>query len=162
MSETPSAQLSPREKWQQQNDEANERVSQLASDTTQREWLTVTTALARTRQEIGADNGLTLLAMAWVREKRAHGGASWDRLLDMTDDQLAQLHGYPDGDGTDLPTTVQPDPAPSADQIADAAIRKPLGDTDASASPGPVPRQGGAGADSAQDAADTSTSAQAS
>lgn len=142
MSETPNAQLSPRERWQLQNDEANERLNKLAAETTQREWLTITTALDRTRQQIGADNGLTLLAMAWVSEKRAHGGASWDRLLDMSDDQLAQLHGYPEGDGDDLSTSVEPTPAATADQIADAAIAKPLG--------------------SAQNGADASTSAQGS
>lgn len=108
---TPDVRLSPRERWEQQNNEANERLNKLAEDTTQREWLLITTALDRTRQQIGEDNGLTLLAMAWVKEKREHGGASWDRLLDLTDNQLAQLHGYPEGDGSSLPTKPEPAPA---------------------------------------------------
>jgi hypothetical protein len=138
----PTAALSPRERWQQQNDEANKRLNKLAGETTQREWLLITTALDRTRQQIGADNGLTMLAMAWVHEKRAHGGASWDRLLDMTDDQLAELHGYPPGDGSDLSSSVETPPAPNADQIANEAIAKPL--------------------HSPENGADTSTTAQAS
>jgi hypothetical protein len=99
-----SPALSPRELFDQQNAEANERLNALAGSVTQREWLLITKALDRSRQEIGSDNGLTLLAMAWVKEKREHGGASWDRLLDFTDAQLETLHGYPEGDGSDLST----------------------------------------------------------
>lgn len=98
----PSVALSPRELFQQQNDAANERLNALAASVNQREWLLVTTALDRTRAQIGEDQGLTLLALAWVKEKREHGGASWDRLLDLTDAQLEALHGYPEGDGSDL------------------------------------------------------------
>jgi hypothetical protein len=126
MTETPNVRLTPRELWQQQNDEANERLNELARTTTQREWLLITTALDRNRQQIGADDGLTLLAMAWVKEKREHGGASWDRLLDLTDQQLADLHGFPAGDGADLADELPAEPAPTADQLADAAIAKPF------------------------------------
>lgn len=154
MSKTPDARLSPREQWQQQSREADEALTRLISTVTQREWLTITTALDRTRQQIGADTGLTLLAGAWVHEKREHGGASWDRLLDMTDDQLATLLGFPEGDGDDLPTTVEPaqngaetstsaqaepgapSPAPDADQIAADAIERASQHTTGSAQQG--------------------------
>jgi hypothetical protein len=157
MSETPDARLSPRELWQQQNEAANENLTKLVSEVTQREWLIITTALDRTRQQIGADTGLTLLAGAWISEKRKHGGASWDRLLDMTDDQLATLLGFPEGDGSDLATTVQPEPAPTADQIADEAIERANAHTTAAAGV-----QLGHDHSSAQNPADASASAQAS
>lgn len=100
--QAPAVALSPRELWQQQNDEASAKLNELASTVTQREWLLITRALDRTRAEIGSDTGLTLLALGWVKEKREHGGASWDKLLDLTDAQLEALHGYPAGDGSDL------------------------------------------------------------
>ena len=104
-----AVKLSPRELWEQRNEEANERLQAIAASVTQREWLIITRTLDRNRQQIGSDTGLTLLAMGWVKEKREHGGASWDRLLDLTDEQLEELHGFPAGDGTDLPTTVDGD-----------------------------------------------------
>lgn len=100
----PAVGMSPRELWEQQNKDANDELNKLAASVTQRDWLLITQTLDRTRQQIGSDTGLTLLAMAWVKEKRAHGGASWDRLLDLTDAQLEALHGFPAGDGTDLAT----------------------------------------------------------
>lgn len=118
---TPTAAMTPRELWKQENDAANERLQQLARSVTQREWLLITAALDRTRNEIGADTGLTLLAMGWVREKRDHGGASWDRLLDFTDEQLQQLHGYPDGDEDD-----QSDQLPSRETPAPVAPVPPV------------------------------------
>lgn len=110
---TPTAALSPAELWDEQRDQASEAVDQLAETVTQREWLLITTRLERSRQQIGADSGLTLLALGWVKEKRAHGGASWDRLLDMTDEQLAQLHGYPAGN--------RPEEGPAAPAPAETA-----------------------------------------
>lgn len=92
------AELSPAELWDQGVDDARQALDQLARETTQRDWLIITRKLDRSRQEIGADSGLTLLALAWVKEKREHGGASWDRLLDMTDAQLEAIHGFPAGD----------------------------------------------------------------
>lgn len=111
MNEHITAALSPAELWDQGVDEANERLDQLATTVTQREWLLITTKLDRTRQQIGVDSGLTLLAMAWVKEKREHGGASWDRLLDMTDDELSLIHGFPAGN--------RPDPDAPAVQAGD-------------------------------------------
>ena len=113
MSENPTAALSPAELWDEKRDQASESVDQLAETVTQREWLQITTRLDRSRQQIGADSGLTLLALAWVKEKRAHGGASWDRLLDMTDEQLATLHGYPEGN--------RPAEGPAAEPAGDQA-----------------------------------------
>lgn len=87
-----------REAWDRQQQEANAQLQRIADETTQREWLQITKALDVTRHEITADSGLTCLAMLWVREKHAHGGASWDRLLDLTDRQLEAELGFPDGD----------------------------------------------------------------
>lgn len=98
------AGLSPRELWDQQNEQARHRLDELAATVTQRDWLLICKALDKSRAEIGADTGLTLLALGWVLEKRAHGGASWDRLLDMTDAELEDLHGFAPGDGSDLST----------------------------------------------------------
>lgn len=90
--------LSPAELYDQQTEEAQERLSELAESCTQRDWLNITHKLDRSRPQIGADSGLTMLALAWVKEKREHGGASWDRLLDLTDQQLNELHGFPAGE----------------------------------------------------------------
>lgn len=75
--------------------EASEALDSLESTVTQREWLLITTRLDRTRAQIAVDGGLRLLALAWVREKRDHGGASWDRLLEMTDDDLVKMMDFP-------------------------------------------------------------------
>lgn len=100
------------ELWDQQNTEASENLDSLAETVTQREWLLITAALDRTRKQIGGDSGLTLAAMAWVKEKREHGGARWDRFLDMTDEELAVFHGYAAGErpaDTDKPAGDQVD-----------------------------------------------------
>lgn len=76
-------------------EEATKGLDDLQETVTQREWLLVTARLDRPRQAIVEDGGLRLLALAWVKEKREHGGASWDRLLDMTDTELVELHGFP-------------------------------------------------------------------
>lgn len=114
--------MTPAELFDQQMREAGERVDQLAETVTQREWLLITHALDRPRKQIGEDSGLTLCALAWVREKREHGGAKWDRFLDMTDEQLAVFHGYPAGqrpdagDQADRADQADPDQADQADQ----------------------------------------------
>lgn len=100
------------ELFDQQSQEAAERIDQLAETVTQREWLLITAALDRTRKQIGEDTGLTLCALAWVKEKRDHGGAKWDRFVDMTDEELAVFHGYPAGRRPD-------DSAPASDQAGD-------------------------------------------
>lgn len=85
-----------------------ERITEAATELdafeetlTQREWLLVCNKLDRNRQQISSDGSLRLLALGWVKEKREHGGASWDRLLDMTDEEILVLHGFPVGDDTD-------------------------------------------------------------
>lgn len=97
----PDVSLSPGEVWQEQNDAAADRLSELAKTITQREWLLITRTLDRTRQEIGADSGLMMLALAWAKAKHETGGASWDKLLDLTDTELEALHGFPPGSRED-------------------------------------------------------------
>jgi hypothetical protein len=92
-----SAELTPAELWDQGVEEGRERLDEVARSATQRDWLIITKKLDRSRQEIGADSGLTMLALAWVKLKAEHGGASWDKLLDMTDAELEAIHGFPPG-----------------------------------------------------------------
>lgn len=68
-------------------------LQELEESIVQREWLLVTRALDHSRADIMADGSLKLLALGWIKEKRAHGGADWDKLLDMTDKELLELHG---------------------------------------------------------------------
>lgn len=88
----------PAERWDRETAEADARLEELASITTQRQWLNITRALDRTRNQIGADAGLSMLAMLWVQESNAHGGASWPALLDLTDRELEDRLGYPAGE----------------------------------------------------------------
>lgn len=89
-----------------QIEEATERLADLQRTLTQREWLLMTTALDRTREQIVTDGGLRLLALGWAKEKRAHGGASWERFLDMTDEELCELHGFPTDEEPDSDAAV--------------------------------------------------------
>lgn len=73
---------------------ANEDLDNLAGSITQREWLLICRRLDMTRDKIADDRGLRLLALAWVRQQREHGGADWDRLLNMTDEEVAAQLGY--------------------------------------------------------------------
>lgn len=66
---------------------------EISDSITQREWLLITRALDRTRDEINEDGGLQMLAVAWAKEKHERGGASWDKYLDMTDDELLKALG---------------------------------------------------------------------
>lgn len=83
------------EAFQARVDEATEELEALERSVTQREWLLIRQRLNASREEIAKEGGLRLLALAWIREKRDHGGASWDRLLEMTDEELVALHGFP-------------------------------------------------------------------
>ena len=83
------------EAYRERVKEASDGLDELQETVTQREWLLITAKLDRPRQAIVEDGGLRLLALAWVKEKREHGGASWDRLLDMTDTDLVEVHGFP-------------------------------------------------------------------
>lgn len=91
------AEINAQEKaaYEQRLKDANEATEKFFQAVTQREWLLVCRALDASREEIGADQGLMLMAQGWLTEKHAHGGASWDRLLDMTDDELLVEVGYP-------------------------------------------------------------------
>ncbi len=83
---------------------------------TQRDWLNITQVLDRPRTTILEDGGLRLLALAWVKEKAAHGGASWEVLLDMTDEEILALHGFPTSDD-EAPQDVE-DAPPTAGDVA--------------------------------------------
>lgn len=83
------------EAFQARVEEATEDLAALEKTVTQREWLLIRQRLNASREEIAKEGGLRLLALAWVRGKREHGGASWDRLLEMTDEDLVALHGFP-------------------------------------------------------------------
>lgn len=83
------------EKAQREAEARDERIREdlaaLEATVTQREWLLICRRLDVTRQRIDEDYGVRVLALAWVRQKRTHGGAEWDKLLDMTDEQLADV-----------------------------------------------------------------------
>lgn len=83
------------EAFQARVEEATAALEDLERTVTQREWLLIRQRLNASREEIAKEGGLRLLALAWIREKREHGGASWDRLLEMTDEELVSLHGFP-------------------------------------------------------------------
>lgn len=88
-------------------------LAKFSETITQREWLLVQRALEASRDQIADDEGLTLLALAWIRNKREHGGASWDRLLDMTDADLRAEHGFPERPSREVepvPPVEQPGP----------------------------------------------------
>lgn len=75
--------------------DATADLEALEETVTQREWLLITIRLDRTREQIANDGSLRLLALAWVKGKREHGGANWDALLEMTDRDLVERHGFP-------------------------------------------------------------------
>lgn len=81
-------------------------LDRLSKTVTQREWLLITSRLDRPRDKIVEDGSLRLLALGWVRKVRDHGGANWNELLELTDDKLLELHGWPADlfdDEVDLP-----------------------------------------------------------
>ena len=83
------------------NARASADLKRLTRSVTQGEWLALTRLLDRSRAEIAEDGNLTLLALAYVAEKREHGRASLELLLELTDEQLLAAHGFaspPDDD----------------------------------------------------------------
>ncbi len=92
---------------------AEENLEAVQRTVTQRDWLNITQVLDRTRTEVITDGGLRLLALAWVKEKNAHGGASWDVLLDMTDEEILTLHGFPTEDD-ETPQEAPQEAAPAS------------------------------------------------
>lgn len=106
--------------YEQRLIDANKRVEEFYATVTQREWILLQRQLDATREEIGADQGLTLLGYAWVTEKRERGGAEWDRLLDMTDDELLAETQFPTAPApiTEVPGDVEHDAAEAPGEVA--------------------------------------------
>lgn len=94
--EVPSAALSPLEAYLEEVQARREAVDAFEATVTQREWLIVCRKLEADRAQINREGSLRLLALGWIKEKRDHGGASWDALLEMTDRQILALHGFPE------------------------------------------------------------------
>lgn len=92
-----------------------EHLDALQATLTQRDWLLVTRALDLTRADVIQDGGFRLAALAWVKTVREHGGASWDRFLNMTDDALLEFHGFPTGDRPDEDQAPAGEPDYAAD-----------------------------------------------
>lgn len=93
------AQLEAEERRQAKaRNETNERarleLRKLLRTVTQGDWLKICRALDLTREQIADDENLTLLAAAWVKDTRANGASDWDVLLELTDRQLLEFHGY--------------------------------------------------------------------
>lgn len=78
----------------EQNRKARAELTKLLRSTTQGEWLTVCRYLDLSRDQIADDDNLTLLAMAYVADKRKHGASSFDVLLELTDRGLLEFHGF--------------------------------------------------------------------
>lgn len=83
-----------REARVENNRKARAELLKLLRTITQGEWLTICRALDLTRDQIGDDENLTLLAAAWVKDKRKHGSSSFEVLLELTDRGLLEFHGY--------------------------------------------------------------------
>lgn len=96
------------ELFDQQSKDAREALEGIVATATQKDWLLITAAFDRTRHQISEDTGLVMAAGAWLREKRDHGGAKFDRFLSMTDEELAVFLGWPAG--------RRPDDEPADDQ----------------------------------------------
>ncbi len=79
------------EQRQEKQRENADKLQRLIDSITQREWLIASARLDKTRKEMDKDFSLMLLVAAWVQEKRSHGGAEWDRLLDCTDAEILAL-----------------------------------------------------------------------
>lgn len=90
------------------NAKARHKLKFLIRSITQGEWLSICRQLDMSRAAIAGDDNLTLLAAAWVAEKRKHGTSSFDVLLELTDDGLADFHGFqlPPRDDDDETTGV--------------------------------------------------------
>lgn len=84
-----------REEYLAQVEAAQRAADELQASITQREWLLIRRALESSRLDVLQDGGLRMVALAWVKHVRAHGGASWDTFLNMTDDEILDLNGFP-------------------------------------------------------------------
>lgn len=122
------------------NERASDNLKALTKSVTQGEWLALTRLLDRSRAEIGADGNLTLLALAYVAEKRRTGRASLELLLELTDEELLVRHDFvntPEDDeladiiATELATIAPADP--DAMTFAEAVAGGPVVPTPAQA-----------------------------
>lgn len=79
-------------------DEAIAAAAEFYNSVTQREWLTITNKLDRSRTEIGEDGALRALVSAWIKQKRETGATNWDELLDSTDAEVLARFGITEDD----------------------------------------------------------------
>jgi len=84
-----------RDEYLAQVEAAQRTADELQASITQREWLLIRRALDSSRLEVIQDGGLRMVALAWVKASRAHGGATWDQFLNMTDDEALEANGFP-------------------------------------------------------------------
>lgn len=78
----------------EQNAKARHGLRFLIRSITQGEWLAICRGLDMTRAGIADDDSLTMLAAAYVKDKRENGVSSWEVLLEMTDLDLMRFHGF--------------------------------------------------------------------
>lgn len=103
-----------REEYLAQVEAAQRAADELQASITQREWLLIRRALDSSRLDVLQDGGLRMVAFAWVRAQRAHGGADWNTFLNMTDDEILEHNGFPTVmpadlvDGVDINTPEAP------------------------------------------------------
>ena len=86
---------------EEQTVKARAELRRLAKSVQQGEWLTVCRKLAMSRAEIGDDHNLSLLALAYIKDKRENGASSFEVLLELTDSDLLEFHGFPTDDEDD-------------------------------------------------------------
>jgi hypothetical protein len=95
-------------------------LGELATTITQREWLLICRALEASKDDILERSELLMPAIAWVHLKRAHGGADWDKVLDLTDLEVIDLLGLNTDEVAEEEITVAPfdGPDPSGSGIS--------------------------------------------
>ena len=98
------------------NDRAQKDLDKLTRSITQGEWLHFSRAIDIPRPNIESNNDLTLLAMAYFKDKREHGRSSLDLLLDFNDEELMTFLNF----AVDLDGPPKP-PAPTATDDATPA-----------------------------------------
>lgn len=76
------------------NREANNKLRFFIRTMTQGEWLAICRALDLSRDSIADDENLVLLAAAWAKDKRDRGAGNMGELLELTDRQLGERHGF--------------------------------------------------------------------
>lgn len=89
------------EAYDAQVEAASERLDDLQKTITQREWLLICRTLDLPREAVVRDGGTRLLALAWIKGKRDHGGAKWEPLLEATDEEMLVIHGFPTEEPSD-------------------------------------------------------------